>query len=504
MDISTEILKSKFKLNDFRLGQKNIIQSVVEAKDTLAVLPTGGGKSLCYQLPAYLKNQLVIVVSPLIALMKDQVESLRQKNLNAACLYAGQSIEEKKAVFQAINKHKAFILFLSPERVQKDGFKQWIKQKEIALFAIDEAHCVSQWGHDFRPEYSELKILKALRPDVPVLALTASATPLVLNDITKTLKLNKPQKHVHGFYRKNLFFQVQKCDTELEKWDLLKSALKKFNEGRVIIYCGTRKTAEEVANQLQKEFNQVGFYHAGLSNENRSKIQEQYDQENIRILVATNAFGMGIDHPNVRLVVHFNMPSSIDSLYQEMGRAGRDSQDSTCLTLFTSKDKGLQSYFIINSEANQDIKNHKWNALNSLMDYIDSSECRHAEILAYYQDSQKISFCGHCDNCAPRSDRKVLKTEKAAILRKSTKNKNISIISDLSNEQQILFEKLKDWRRKKANDLKTAAFVILNDKSLLEICSLLPQDLASLKNIYGFGDSKIEKYGTEILEILKK
>jgi len=212
--VLSDILKTTFKLSSFRTGQENIIQSILANKDVIAVLPTGGGKSLCYQLPAVFKKQLVIVISPLISLMKDQVSSLKAKGISAGYLCSGQTEAEKRQVFAELSLSPTFILYLSPERVQKEGFQKWIAHRQIALFAVDEAHCVSQWGHDFRQEYSELKILKKLRPDVPILALTASATPAVLYDISKQLTLHKPDKMVHGFYRSNLYYQVEFCENE--------------------------------------------------------------------------------------------------------------------------------------------------------------------------------------------------------------------------------------------------------------------------------------------------
>ena len=230
-------LEKFFRLTDFRTGQREIITAVLEKKDAMAVLPTGGGKSLCYQFPAVQLQQLVIVISPLIALMLDQVQALKNKGMAAGCLHSGQSDVEKRQVFEAINKGGAFVLYLSPERVQKEGFQKWILNRSIALFAVDEAHCVSQWGHDFREEYAQLKVLKTLRPDVPVLALTASATPVVLDDIAKNLQLVKPQRMVHGFYRPNLYYQVESCLDEEEKMRWLQEAIGQYPEGRIIVYC---------------------------------------------------------------------------------------------------------------------------------------------------------------------------------------------------------------------------------------------------------------------------
>ena len=231
-DANTALLLQRFSLPGFRRGQEEIIGSILAGKDVLAVLPTGGGKSLCYQFPAVKTNKLVVVISPLIALMKDQVSSLQRMGIPAGAIHSGQTEEEKRAIFRRVNDGGAFLLYISPERAQKDGFHRWIKDKQIALFAIDEAHCVSQWGHDFREEYGQLRILKSLRPDVPVLALTASATPQVLSDISRVLQLVKPSKHVHGFYRPNLYYQVESCPDEETKLRQLEQGIHQTPESR--------------------------------------------------------------------------------------------------------------------------------------------------------------------------------------------------------------------------------------------------------------------------------
>jgi ATP-dependent DNA helicase RecQ len=503
-------LNESFKLESFRTGQEDIIKAVLEKKDVLAVLPTGGGKSLCYQLPAVALKSLVIVVSPLIALMKDQVASLEKKGIPAGALYSGQTDTQKKEVFARMNLGGTFVLYLSPERVQKEGFQKWIMQRPIALFAIDEAHCVSQWGHDFRAEYTELKILKKLRPDIPVLALTASATPTVLDDIAKNLNLVKPARHVHGFYRPNLYYQVETCEDENEKSTLLLQSLKQFPNGRVLVYCGTRKVAEETSALLQRSVPQVGYYHAGLGTKERHKIQEDYATGNLRVLVATNAFGMGIDQPDVRLVVHYQMPGNIDSLYQEMGRAGRDGADSTCIMLYSKKDKGLQSFFITNSDAGKEIKSLRWRNLDALIAYSEGGECRHAEILTYYKDAQRLKRCGHCDVCLPESDRKILHVETAreryikTVVAKPAKKHKFIVAEEMTPDQQLLFRALKDWRKSKAAELDVPAFVIFGDKTLRELAQKNPVTLTELQNIYGIGEAKIEKFGAELLVELKK
>ena len=531
MDLQIQLkeqLKKSFNLDDFRTGQFDIMNAVINRKDALAVLPTGGGKSLCYQLPAVFLNKLVIVVSPLIALMKDQVESLQKKGIPAGALYSGQTEDQKRQVFADINAGGTFILYLSPERVQKEGFKRWIMQRQIALFAVDEAHCVSQWGHDFRAEYTELKTLKELRPDVPVLALTASATPTVLYDISRNLNLVKPERMVHGFYRENLYYQVESCDDDRAKDEWLLQSVNQFPDGRIIVYCGTRTVTEKTAALLQKQFSKVGYYHAGLTPKQRTKTQEAYSSGELRILVATNAFGMGIDQPDVRLVVHYQMPANIDSLYQEMGRAGRDGLPSTCLMLYSKKDKGLQSFFIQSSEADKEIKSLKWRNLDALVSYAEGGECRHAEILTYYRDSQRLKLknCGHCDSCTPLSERKIKhiiiprisykaedqefedRSERYGSSTEKTRQPKMKkpkfIVNDeLTPEQQVVFKILKIWRKGKADELDMPAFVIFGDKTLRDLAQKKPSTLEELQSIYGIGEAKIEKFGAELLQELK-
>jgi len=507
----TEILGQKFGLKGFRVGQAEIIHSVLQGRDVMAVLPTGGGKSLCYQLPAVLKNSLVIVISPLIALMKDQVSGLQKRGIPAGCLHSGQSLDEKRDVFQRLSQGGSFLLYLSPERTQKENFKHWLAARPVALLAIDEAHCVSQWGHDFREEYAQLKTLKQLRPDIPMLALTASATPLVLRDIARNLGLKNPAQHVHGFYRPNLYYQVELCANESEKLDLTRQAIRQTPTGRVIIYCGTRKLTEEVSGILQREFSGVAHYHAGLSSQDRHQIQTDYAHNQSRILVATNAFGMGIDHPDVRLVIHFNMPANIDSLYQEMGRAGRDGRDSTCLLLYADKDKSLQAYFIKSSKAPDDIKRSRWNTLRSLLDYVESRECRHAEILTYYKDAQRIKTCGHCDVCLVDSERKIkrpvmaevsLEPAQTVVAKKKKKNKIQTDAAPLRGEEEARFQVLREWRKQKAEELDVPAFVVFSDRTLRDVARINPEDITALQKIHGFGEVKIERFGREILSVL--
>jgi ATP-dependent DNA helicase RecQ len=272
----------------------------------------------------------------------------------------------------------------------------------------------------------------------------------------------------------------------------------------VLIYCGTRRQTEEVADHLHRQYEQVGFYHAGLGTEERNQIQKDYIEGSLRILVATNAFGMGIDQPDVRMVIHFQLPANIDSLYQEMGRAGRDGGASTCLLLYTKADKGLQNYFIMSSTATKGIKDSRWRNLEALVAYAEGSECRHAEILSYYKDEQRLEKCGHCDACDPSSTRKVKRVKKTWLSSTKTKLKKKKSLSPsveimLSASEQELFQKLKNWRMRKAKELDLPAFVVLSDRSLRDLVIRRPQSLDAFHDVYGFGETKVEKLGRDLL-----
>ena len=336
-------LKKRFGYNQFRPLQREIIEDALAGQDLFVLMPTGGGKSLCFQLPALMRNGLTIVVSPLIALMKDQVDALQTSGIPATYLNSTVDREEAKARWRGLHRGKYRMLYVAPERLMLDGFLERALNWDIAQFAIDEAHCISEWGHDFRPEYRELKKLRKHLPDVPIMALTATATERVRADIIKELKLRDPRAYVASFNRPNLTYRVVPKTAPYEQ--LLDFIRSRPNDSG-IVYCASRKTADSVAAKLNADGIPAKPYHAGLEAKERSQNQEMFLRDDVRVVSATIAFGMGINKPNVRFVVHYDLPKNIESYYQETGRAGRDGLPSDCVLLFSAGDVVKQTRFI--------------------------------------------------------------------------------------------------------------------------------------------------------------
>jgi len=338
-------LQKHFGFEDFREGQREVISSILEGKDAVVVMPTGSGKSLCYQLPAMILDGVTLVVSPLIALMKDQVDALRARGLPATFINSSISDSEQHARIESLRRREHKLVYIAPERFRSSRFNAALQQIPISLVAVDEAHCISTWGHDFRPDYLRLRsVIKSLG-QVQTLALTATATPYVRSDIVQQLGLNRPQTFVSGFDRPNLSIEVIHTEKERQKISLIRTLARQI-PGSGIIYASTRKAVEQVGNKLKALDLGVSIYHAGLSDGMRIKAQDDFMSGRTQMIVATNAFGMGIDKPDIRFVVHYQMPGSIEAYYQEIGRAGRDGLPSTCVLLFNYADKNTHDFFI--------------------------------------------------------------------------------------------------------------------------------------------------------------
>jgi ATP-dependent DNA helicase RecQ len=407
------VLHDVFGHAEFRGGQERAVEAVLAGRDAIVLLPTGAGKSLCYQVPATVLFRAgrgtTVVVSPLIALMNDQVGALRGRGIAAAAIHSQQDDDDQRAVFGEFVRGELALLYVSPERVALDSFRRLLARVPIALFAIDEAHCLSQWGHDFRPEYLRLHELRELAATahVPVIALTATATPRVLTEIAAALELVAPTIVRGDFQRPNLRFEVRHLAADRDRLAATLAACdevglrSRIGTGRAIIYCSTRKKAETVAEALRASGFPAGYYHAGRTALARERAQDAFAMGKLRVLVATSAFGMGVDHPDVRLIVHFQTPGSLEAYYQEAGRAGRDGQPARCLMLFGASDLMTQRKLARGGDAS-DLRVEEMIA--SIERYARTRRCRQVMLCAHFTGTDEHAACGHCDACAAPGD----------------------------------------------------------------------------------------------------
>src|SRR5437667_610495 len=393
MDLA-DALKNYFGYDAFRPLQEEIIRDALAGRDVFVLMPTGGGKSLCFQLPALLRDGLTIVVSPLISLMKDQVDALQTSGIPATYLNSTLDRDEAKARWRGLHRGEYRMLYVAPERLMLETFLERALNWNIAQFAIDEAHCISEWGHDFRPEYRELKKLRKHLPDVPLMALTATATERVRVDIIKELKLRNPHCYVASFNRPNLTYRVVPKTAPYEQ--LLAFIRSRPNDSG-IVYCASRKSTESLARNLNEDGIVTKPYHAGLTTPERTKHQDAFLRDDVRVVTATIAFGMGINKPNVRFVVHYDLPKNLESYYQETGRAGRDGLPSECVLLFSASDVAKQLHFI--DEKSEKEARIARAQLQQMVHYAETRECRRGVLLEYFGEKFLPQWCDSCDNC---------------------------------------------------------------------------------------------------------
>ena len=588
-DSPQDVLKEVFGYEDFRLHQKEIIENLLSGRDTFAIMPTGGGKSVCYQIPAIMLDGTCIVISPLIALMKDQVDALKIQGVNAAYLNSTQSAEEQNEIFRLLRQGDIKLLYLAPERIFDDNqyFLNFLTNLNISFIAIDEAHCISSWGHDFRPVYLKLAELKQKLSDIPVIALTATADKITQRDIVDKLNLRGPKVFISSFNRANIEYHVSPKNNSFQQ---LMEFLIGFKEESGIIYCLSRDSTERTAQKLKDYGFIAEAYHAGLESDVRASVQDRFIKDETKIVVATIAFGMGIDKSNVRFVVHMDLPKNIESYYQETGRAGRDGLPSTSLLFYSYGDVFRLRNFI-NQDENPEQEKIQLKKLDEMADFGQLTTCRRQYLLKYFGEDAPAD-CGSCDNClnkyetinATEISQKALsaiarlqenfgmnlivdflrgsKSEKIKdymrdlptygigaelsksdwihylkemmrqqiisktedqypVLKLNSKSWDVlkgnqevilnkpkeSIVSQqlITEEtyEKSLFQDLRAWRRDVASSNGLAPYMIFSDASLKELCTYLPLQHSDLLLISGFGQVKVEKFGLEVLQIIR-
>lgn len=491
-----QTLKQYFGYDSLRTGQEALINGILAGHDVLGIMPTGAGKSLCYQLPALMLKGITLVISPLISLMSDQVKALNQAGVHAAYINSSLTENQIRMALSYASQGRYKIIYVAPERLNTPRFLDFACNADISMLTVDEAHCISQWGQDFRPSYLEIAGFLTRLPRRPIVsAFTATATERVKNDIVASLGLNNPVTIVTGFDRPNLFFRVVTRKGGSQKDNSIINYVKKHEDESGIIYCATKKNVDKLYTLLNEQGISAGRYHAGLSNDERKQNQEDFTYDRIRVMVATNAFGMGIDKSNVRYVLHYNMPQSLEYYYQEAGRAGRDGEEAECVLFFSKQDIMINKFLLQNKASAGDVASDMQKTANDqrklqqMINYCETDKCLREFILSYFGDTTPC-ICNKCSNCVVVEDE-----EEETYVETGKKRKKAAQLAGLNELGVALFEKLRSVRTELAAEKSVPPYIICSDKTLKDICAKLPRDKEQLADVYGMGEQKIQNYG---------
>ena len=506
---ANQTLKHYFGHDGFRPGQEAMVRALLEGRDALGIMPTGAGKSICYQVPALMLPGVTLVISPLISLMADQVAALRSAGIPAAYLNSSLTPRQLDLAIERAREGQYRIIYVAPERLETASFLSFARSVRIAMIAVDEAHCVSQWGQDFRPVYLRIADFVDQLPVRPVMgAFTATATERVREDVIRLLRLREPVVATTGFDRPNLYFEVVKPKN---RYGALSAILSEKRGESGIVYCATRKTVEEVCEKLQLDGFAAARYHAGLSDEERRANQEDFQYDRVQVMVATNAFGMGIDKSNVRFVIHYNMPRSMEAYYQEAGRAGRDGDPAECVLLYGGQDIITAKWMIQHSAPNEELSITEQNRvrrlelqrLNTMIDYCTGGGCLRRRVLRYFGDKADEE-CGACGYCTGGRYGGTADIQRVRSRRKGNPIMREPVKIDASGMKEDLFERLRAVRMELAKAEKVPPYIICSDKTLNDMVRRRPRTREGLRTVHGIGDQKLEKYGDAFLKAIRE